>query len=297
MPSRAVLNVGFVVVITIVTFLAVLIPRICFGNGKRLGPTGMMFFHLGNMMAAGAILGTALCDLLPESVELLEATTKDYPLALCLAGIGYMVTLFMEVVVTALSGGRGHSHNIDSKQHSLEDAREVEMPLVGEGGDPEANGQQPQVEMPRVTFISAVILTIALSYHSAMAGAAIGAQEDMGVAKEVMLAVLGHKWLESYALGTSLVESNTAGVRYWAIVVAYCCTLPLGLLAGFCASGLSEAPVSGVLSSLSAGTFLFVTFNEIVPSEMSDPSHRFKKLCALALGFALMAVLPIFVKG
>ncbi|GMH43510.1 hypothetical protein BSKO_11432 [Bryopsis sp. KO-2023] len=303
MSPRAALDFGFVAVITIVTLFGALLPRWCFGNGDRLSPTGSMLFHLGNMLAAGAILGTAFCDLLPEAVELLPF--EDYPMALCLSGVGYILTLLMEVVITSLSDGRGQGKTINSSlasiEKGLEGLKNNDEPLLGqlEAGQGKEIEEEHHCtpEPPKVTFVAAVILSVALSYHSVMAGAAIGAQKNLVVAKEVMLAVLGHKGLEAYALGTSLVESRTSGAKFWVIVMTYCFTLPCGVLAGFFMADLSEAPVAGVLSALSAGTFFFVSFNEIIPTEMLEPCHRLKKLFSLVVGFGSMAVLPIFVRG
>lgn len=50
---------------------------------------------------------------------------------------------------------------------------------------------------------------------------------------------------------------------------------------------------TGVMCSLSAGTFLYVGINEVLSPEMADPSHRLKKLASMFIGFTIMAVLPL----
>lgn len=64
-----------------------------------------------------AMVGGALCHLLPDSME--DIGTISYPLAGALAGLGYILTMMMEAVATSIADSVGVSHC-----HQLEDSPE-----------------------------------------------------------------------------------------------------------------------------------------------------------------------------
>lgn len=79
-------------------------------------------------------------------------------------------------------------------------------------------------------FTSALILGIALSYHSALTGTAIGSQSTLVEALNLMGVVLAHKLMESFALGSSLVTSHASPSKYWGLTLLYSASLPIGVL-------------------------------------------------------------------
>ncbi len=54
--------------------------------------------------------------------------------------------------------------------------------------------------------------------------------------------------------------------------------------------------VVGVLSDVhrAAGTFLYVAFMEVIPRELSQPSHHTLKLAMLMAGFGAMSLLAVW---
>ncbi|MPC94367.1 Zinc transporter ZIP1 [Portunus trituberculatus] len=70
----------------------------------------------------------------------------------------------------------------------------------------------------------------------------------------------------------------------------FCITAPLGLGLGM---GITEmqasfttAAVSGTLQGIACGTFLYVTFFEVLPHEMNSGENRLLKLLFIILGFS-----------
>ena len=45
---------------------------------------------------------------------------------------------------------------------------------------------------------------------------------------------------------------------------------------------------------VAGGTFLYITFFEVLPHELNVPSKRLTKLVSVLLGFAVLAILLIF---
>jgi len=60
----------------------------------------------------------------------------------------------------------------------------------------------------RVSFITAVLMGVALCFHSLLEGAAMGAQETISNSLHIFIAIVSHKGLAAYALGSSIVESS-----------------------------------------------------------------------------------------
>lgn len=72
----------------------------------------------------------------------------------------------------------------------------------------------------RVSFITAVLMGVALCFHSLLEGAAMGAQETISNSLHIFIAIVSHKGLAAYALGSSIVESNVEYVciDYYALL-------------------------------------------------------------------------------
>ncbi|KYO49198.1 hypothetical protein Y1Q_0013282 [Alligator mississippiensis] len=69
---------------------------------------------------------------------------------------------------------------------------------------------------------------------------------------------------------------------------------PLGIVLGMGLSqsrGPSAALAQCLLQGLAAGTFLYVTFLEILPHELSAARGRLPQVLALLLGFSAMVTL------
>ncbi|CAL4091940.1 unnamed protein product, partial [Meganyctiphanes norvegica] len=78
----------------------------------------------------------------------------------------------------------------------------------------------------------------------------------------------------------------------------FCVTSPFGLGMGMGISELEQtltiAVISGTLQGIACGTFLYVTFFEVLPHEMNNGENRLLKLLFIILGFtAVCGVLYI----
>ena len=59
-----------------------------------------------------------------------------------------------------------------------------------------------------VSFITAVLMGVALCFHSLLEGAAMGTQDTVANSLHIFIAIVSHKGLAAYALGSSIVDSN-----------------------------------------------------------------------------------------
>lgn len=146
-----------------------------------------------------------------------------------------------------------------------------------------------------VSFITAMLMGVALCFHSLLEGAALGAQETITNSLHIFIAIVSHKGLAAYALGSSLVESRVDMEKFWKVIVPFTLASPAGIFLGFLLSELAQGMGAAAASALASGTFLFVAFMEVIPRELELEDYSvFLKLAALLAGFAAMSLLAIW---
>ncbi|KAK7065421.1 hypothetical protein SK128_018589 [Halocaridina rubra] len=73
-------------------------------------------------------------------------------------------------------------------------------------------------------------------------------------------------------------------------IMFFCVTAPIGVGVGMgimeLQASFTTAAVSGILQGLACGTFLYVTFFEVLPHEMNNGENRLLKLLFIIFGFA-----------
>lgn len=158
-----------------------------------------------------------------------------------------------------------------------------------------ANSSPSKSTKKPVSFITAMLMGVALCFHSLLEGAALGAQETITNSLHIFIAIVSHKGLAAYALGSSLVESRVDMEKFWKVIVPFTLASPAGIFLGFLLSELAQGMGAAAASALASGTFLFVAFMEVIPRELElDDYNVFLKLAALLAGFACMSLLAIY---
>lgn len=141
--------------------------------------------------------------------------------------------------------------------------------------------------------ILALVVLLALSFHSIMEGMGIGASSRE--AWDILIAVLAHKSLAAFALVLEFLHHNVSPRQMLASVATFSLMTPIGIFLGsMLVDATHETPASGVCSALAGGTFLYVAIMEIIPQELQDPCHLVPKLSALLAGYSAMGVLSIW---
>lgn len=80
-----------------------------------------IFHMLLLLVCYPAMVGGALCHLLPDSME--DLGTISFPLAGALTGVGYIVTVLIEAIAVSImdSIGAQHSHQLNDDHQDLEE--------------------------------------------------------------------------------------------------------------------------------------------------------------------------------
>ncbi|XP_052792046.1 zinc transporter ZIP1-like [Mya arenaria] len=138
--------------------------------------------------------------------------------------------------------------------------------------------------------LRALLLILALSFHSVFEGLAVGLQKKTEDVIGIFGALVIHKSILSFCLGMNLIESRLSQAGIIRSIVFFSITAPIGIGIGIGIMDLWDSNnsllVQGILSGIACGTFLYVTFFEVLPSEFNCPDHRLLKVLFLILGFA-----------
>ena len=147
--------------------------------------------------------------------------------------------------------------------------------------------------------VRSVLLFLALSLHTIFDGLTLGLQEDVTKLYSLFTAVIIHKILVGFTLGLQIFEYTIWTIRRsFLLMFVFACISPIGMTIGIMVGRIngheiSRALCSAILNSLATGTFLYVTFIEIIGREFAKKISVLQILCAIT-GFGLMTGLVFF---
>lgn len=111
---------------------------------------------------------------------------------------------------------------------------------------------------------------------------------------EICIAILVHKSIIVFSLSVKLVQSEVKPLWVVLYVTVFAMMSPLGIGIGIIvieAELEAGALIQAVLEGLAAGTFIYITFLEILPHELNSPERPLLKVLFLLCGFSVMAAL------
>ncbi|CAH1783599.1 unnamed protein product [Owenia fusiformis] len=157
-----------------------------------------------------------------------------------------------------------------------------------------------QYREQRVKYIAAFVLLLALSFHSIFEGIALGLQESNAQIWLLFVSLAVHKAFIAFGMGSTFVETF-AKIRTTVIFMCiFAIVTPIGIVAGILITiyggDNGNNVATGVLQTIATGTFLYVTFFEVLGHEIGDHSKFSRpkdllKLLATIIGFCCAATL------
>lgn len=138
--------------------------------------------------------------------------------------------------------------------------------------------------------LRSILLLVALSFHSVFEGLSIGLQKTNDQLISIFIAVIVHKAVMAFSLGLNIAQSNLSVRSFIVSNIIFSIASPIGLGIGIAVTDLPNTLpreiASGVLQGICGGTFLYITFFEVLPHEMNVPSNRLWKVFFIILGYA-----------
>ena len=126
---------------------------------------------------------------------------------------------------------------------------------------------------------------MALSLHGIFEGIALGVLNHSNEVIMLFIAIIAHKWAESFALGISFYKAKIDTKIFIKMLTLFTFFTPVGILIGmyFSKSGFL---IEGIMLSVSSGTFIYVSTSEVIVEEFSSKgSKHIKFWCYLIGGF------------
>lgn len=128
---------------------------------------------------------------------------------------------------------------------------------------------------------------------------ALGLEDSAKEAMQIFAALIIHKTIIGFSLGLRLVQSSLKNSTIICCCFVFTTTCAVGAVIGISISSVLSGKgdqsgvgnlITGLLQGIACGTFLYVTFFEILPHELNPPHYRLQKLIVLLLGFGLVCL-------
>ncbi|XP_033115308.1 zinc transporter ZIP1-like [Anneissia japonica] len=154
-----------------------------------------------------------------------------------------------------------------------------------------SHGHSHDVEGDGSSFRSLMLL-FALSLHSLFEGLAVGLQNSTALIMQIFIALIIHKNVLAFSLGLNLVKSNLTRGAVFRSCLCFAIMAPIGIGIGIAVDNANDfihSLVNGILEGIATGTFLYITFFEVLPHEFQEivkPLDRVLKVLCILLGYA-----------
>ncbi|NXO46388.1 S39A3 protein, partial [Locustella ochotensis] len=261
---------------------------------------------LWNSFGGGVFLATCFNALLPavrgklDEVLRQNNVTTDYPVAETIMMVGFFLSVFADQLILTLQKDKPSFIDLETFNAGSDAGSdsEYESPFIASARGRAAFGEHG-LSLPELSHCGPrrlLGLVFALCTHSIFEGLALGLQEEGGRVAGLFLGVAVHETLVAVALGISMAKAALPLREAAKLAAAVCLMIPLGVGVGMGIQS-SRSAAGGVASLLlqgvAAGTFLFVTFFEILAKELEEKSQRLLKVLCLVLGYAALAGLVL----
>lgn len=268
--------------------------------------------------AAGVFLATCILDLLPDvrhqliRVLFSMSIFTGFPVAEFVTSFGFFVLLIIEQFVLMMketqlrrSGERKpllSEHKASCREEDDKSLTESISGISDRPITPEEDIADPldhhhhhhhhgleEDDEHHHSVLRSLVLLLALSLHSVFEGLAVGLQRDAQQVLQIFAALVLHKSILSFSLGMNLVQSQLKHRAIIQSILLFSITSPIGIGIGIGIVDLWDSIwsslIQGILQGLACGTFLYVTFFEVLPHEFNTRDDRILKLLFLLLGY------------
>lgn len=147
--------------------------------------------------------------------------------------------------------------------------------------------------------VRSITFVLALSIHSVIEGIALGVGDNASETTALFLSLLVHKLIVAFSVGLQLARTHAHQLQ-WVVASVFILAFmsPLGALVGMVVQSAAENSFSKdvaitILQGLAVGTFLYVTFFEVLLHERDNEHPNLLKLLVMMIGFGLIGLLRL----
>jgi len=284
---------------------------------------------LGSTLAGGIFLGGGFIHLLPEAIALFAKTGIDFqvPMAELLAVGGFLAVFLIEKVIFLRdeSWNQGRVESVEEERQEAKmkiertsseanltngsgmvelDEVDIEIKEEGENGHSEIVEEKEHkkgghdhshfVMDPNSSSPLPYLLMIVLSIHSVIAGFALGVQNSLDYVYAIFFAILSHKWVESFALGVSLVKNKVPRKTLIKCILLYSFMVPSGIVVGlilsFVVTGQASDIIQAFVGGIASGTFIYIALVDVLLVEFAVARDKWWKYLLTVFGFTVITL-------
>ncbi|CAJ0604933.1 unnamed protein product [Cylicocyclus nassatus] len=260
----------------------------------KYAETAALATSLLSCFSGGVFLGVCFLDLLPGALESFESFKKDaqweteYPWVPLLFMIGFFMVNIFETMIAKSFGHADAWHARRKCTTTYSPDANVEEACDTDSID------------SRVAIVRSLTFVLALMFHSSLEGFAFGVQHSTVSVASLFCGIIAHKAVVAFSVGTKLAEAHPN--KKWIVVVlisALALVASLGGVIGIILQNSSmdmevKDGVICLLVTLSLGTFIYITFFEIVVPENSKSYNKYAQWISSVIGFAIIAGVMAF---
>jgi zinc transporter 1/2/3 len=238
-------------------------------------------------------------------VDLFKSRLVKFPLGEFFIVLGVFFVMTLEQLIIFYNEKRQEKNlKLKHKYENLSNIDEATM-LIEDGWN-KNNGKLDENSVVKTRII---VLLIALSIHSIFEGLTIGLQVHYNTLVNVLIAIIVHKCLIAFSFGQQLVENfnkfgdkKLKGVKgklsYKYLILSnfiFSISNPIGIIIAVLIvdiyANMFSTLVISLIQAVSCGTFIYITFFEILPHELNNNlvGLRLLKVFFIFIGFLLFS--------
>lgn len=149
------------------------------------------------------------------------------------------------------------------------------------------------------SLLKSLTFALAMSLHSVLEGFALGVQDNHTGIMTLFISLIIHKGIEAFSVGLQITRSNSNRLLMVVLTIfVYALMTPIGSLVGVLLTNadmddLLKDGIVLVLESLAGGTFIYVTFFEVLAQERANDHSNLIQLGAIVVGFLVISGLQV----
>ncbi|KAL5268817.1 hypothetical protein ACHWQZ_G002604 [Mnemiopsis leidyi] len=252
-----------------------------------------------NLFAGGVLFAGGMVHLLSDSLVILRLHSESHGqlLALFLTSFTYVFLFVLHISVTGYYGEKLTRKQKKSDEIRLISEHDEDSVEFAPTHRPVDEGDIFISSLQESGLRSSALLMCVLSLHSLLAGVAFGSQPDPAEEFKIMIPISAHKSLAAMTLTLTFKTAKIKKFNMFVLLLIFSCSTPTGTVIGMIVSTQVKSSLwAGISLSIAAGTFIFVTINDIIPGEVRrDSELLFVKCGALVVGFTVMSLLALWI--
>ncbi|VDN01475.1 unnamed protein product [Thelazia callipaeda] len=148
--------------------------------------------------------------------------------------------------------------------------------------------------------VRSITFILAISFHSIIEGLAFGVQSDKTRIITLFISLMVHKVIVAFSVGLQLARTHAHALGWVSVSMALLSVMtPLGGFIGtYVQSSQMDTQIKAltilILQGIAVGTFIYVTFFEVLLHERDNEHPNLLKLVFMLIGFALIGGLRLF---